>query len=84
MDIPEFAIEKVFSAFDINRDGSVNYDEFLRTIRGELNEFRRNLVIKAFKVMDKDGSGIIDINDIRGVYNAKFHPDVINKKRTEE
>lgn len=34
--------------------------------------------------MDKDGSGEIDIRDIKGVYNAKFHPDVINKKKTEE
>ena len=61
MDIPDYAVEKIFAAFDANRDGHINYDEFLRTIRGELNEFRLNLVTKAFKVMDKDGSGEIDI-----------------------
>ena len=26
--------------------------------------------------MDKDGSGILDINDIKQNYNAKMHPDV--------
>lgn len=49
-----------------------------------MNERRRNLVKMAFKVLDSDGSGVIDINDIKGVYNAKFHPDVIAEKRTEE
>ena len=28
---------ELFNAFDGNRDGSVQYDEFLRAIRGELN-----------------------------------------------
>jgi hypothetical protein len=34
--------------------------------------------------MDKDKSGQLDINDIKGVYNAKKHPDVINGKKTED
>ena len=34
--------------------------------------------------MDKDGNGYIDINDIKGVYSAKTHPDVLNGKKTEE
>lgn len=34
--------------------------------------------------MDKDGSGVIDINDVRGVYNAKQHPDVKQGKKTED
>jgi hypothetical protein len=42
-----------------------------------MNDFRRAIAIKAFKVMDKDGSGVLDISDIRGTYNAKKHPEVI-------
>jgi len=34
--------------------------------------------------MDKDGSGILDINDIRQTYNAKSHPDVKSGKKKEE
>ena len=33
--------------------------------------------------MDKDRSGVINIDDIKDVYNAKKHPDVINGKKTE-
>jgi len=42
------------------------------------------MVIKAFKKVDKDGSGILDMSDIKGVYNAKQHPDVKSGKKTED
>ena len=40
--------------------------------------------MKAFNIMDKDGSGVLDINDIRGTYNAKQHPDVKAGKKTDD
>jgi Ca2+-binding EF-hand superfamily protein len=49
-----------------------------------MNPFRKGYVQKAFSVLDKDGTGYLDINDIRGVYNASKHPDVINGKKTEQ
>ena len=70
--------------FDQNGDGVIDYDEFLYGIRGEMNQFRKDICMKAFKVMDKDRSGVIDISDIKGVYNAKKHPDVIAGKKTED
>jgi Ca2+-binding EF-hand superfamily protein len=51
---------------------------------GEMNDRRQALVLKAFKVIDKDGSGILDVSDIKSVYNAKKHPDVLSGKQTEE
>ena len=45
---------------------------------------RLKLVQLAFKKLDRDGSGIVDINDIRGVYNATKHPDVISGKKKED
>jgi len=49
-----------------------------------MNTFRRALCEKAFKIMDKDRSGVLNLEDIKGVYNAKKHPDVIKGKKTEE
>lgn len=40
--------------------------------------------MKAFRIMDKDKSGTLDISDIKGTYNAKMHPDVKSGKRTED
>mmetsp|Transcript_18652 Transcript_18652/g.19297 ORF Transcript_18652/g.19297 Transcript_18652/m.19297 type:complete len:285 (+) Transcript_18652:1-855(+) len=77
-------IKALFNEFDMDKNGTISYDEFLRGVIGEMNDFRLGLSKKAFKVMDSDGSGQIDINDLRGRYNAKFHPDVKAGKKTED
>lgn len=74
----------LFKYFDRDGSGQMDYDEFLVGLRGELNDFRKALVKRAFDRMDADGSGEIDMFDIRAFYNAKMHPDVKAKKRTEE
>jgi len=51
---------------------------------GEMNDRRKALVKKAFNVIDKDKSGVLDTTDIRSCYNAKKHPDVLAGKRTED
>ena len=38
----------------------------------------------AFKKIDRDGSGILDLNDIKGVYNAANHPEVKSGKKMED
>jgi len=40
--------------------------------------------MKAFKKIDRDNSGVLDIRDIKGTYNAKMHPDVKAGKKTED
>ena len=81
-------IQAIFDRFDPDNNGEIDYDEFLREIMGPMNRKRQALVTKAFKVIDLDKSGILDINDIRTRYNAKKHllvyPDVMSGKQTEE
>ena len=74
----------MFQGFDLNRDGTIQYDEFLRVIRGDLNDYRRGLVERAFKKLDKDGSGVIEVSDLEDVYNAKKHPAVVEGRKTEQ
>ena len=40
--------ERIFKYFDKNNDGKIDYDEFLRAIRGDLNERRRSLIKLAY------------------------------------
>ena len=80
----EGEITALYKHFDINGDGHVDYDEFLRVVRGPMNDRRQKLVMKAFNKLDKDKSGVLDINDIRGDYNASKHPDVASGKKTED
>jgi len=74
----------LFDTFDINGDGNISYDELMRSVVGEMNAFRKTLVRKAFSKLDKNGNGIIELDDIKGVYNAKFHPEVKAGKKTED
>mmetsp|Transcript_15351 Transcript_15351/g.14951 ORF Transcript_15351/g.14951 Transcript_15351/m.14951 type:complete len:178 (+) Transcript_15351:2011-2544(+) len=77
-------ISRVFNLFDRDGNGEINYDEFLRSIVGKMNDRRKNIVIMAFKKFDKDGNGVINIDDLKGVYNSSNHPDVKTGKKTEE
>jgi Ca2+-binding EF-hand superfamily protein len=82
--VPEEDIDVIFNAFDLNRDGTIDYDEFVRIIKGDLTPNRLALVKKAYAKLDKDGSGVVDIDDIKDVYNASRHPDVISGKKTSD
>lgn len=82
--VPEEDIDVIFNAFDLNRDGTIDYDEFVRIIKGDLTPNRLALVKKAYAKLDKDGSGVVDIDDIKDVYNASRHPDVISGKKTPD
>ncbi len=84
LEITSDDIGTMFGGFDINRDGTIQYDEFLRVIRGDLNDYRRGLVERAFKKLDRDGSGVIEIQDLEGIYNGKKHPAVVEGRKTEQ
>lgn len=66
----EKELDQLFNYFDYNRDNEVDYDEFIRTIRGPMNNVRKQVVRKCFDVLDKDGSGFVELKDLQGVYNA--------------
>ena len=80
----EAEIQKLFHYFDFDKSGQIEFDEFVRAIRGEMNSTRKAIVAQAFKKLDADGNGWIDINDVRGVYNASKHPDVLAGKKNED
>jgi len=49
-----------------------------------MNPARKKVVAQAYKKLDKDGNGWIDINDVRGVYDSSRHPDVLAGKKTQD
>ncbi|XP_031205936.1 calcyphosin-2 isoform X2 [Mastomys coucha] len=62
----------------------VDYGEFKRAIFGEMNEYRKSFVRKAFMKLDFNKTGIVSVIDIRKCYCAKKHPRVISGHSTEE
>ena len=49
-----------------------------------MNQDRVNVVNKAFEKFDKDGSGVVDVSDMKGVYNASGHEKFRSGEWTEE
>ena len=76
--------DRLFKYFDRNLDGTVSYDEFLRALRGDLNDSRRQLISLAFRKLDKTGDGQVTIEDLIGVYDVSFHPDFRSGKKTRD
>jgi len=72
----------LFRNFDRDGDGNINYNEFLLGIQLPLSGVRLEVVNKAFEILDADNSGVIDLKDCVGVYDASKHPDVQQGKKS--
>jgi Ca2+-binding EF-hand superfamily protein len=71
------------SHFDKNSDGNIDVTEFLVALRGTLAPRRQRVIEIAFDRFDVDKTGVIDLNDLREVYDVSRHPQVLAGKITE-
>ena len=74
----------LFDEFDMDKNNEISYDEFLHTIAGVMNVRRRKLVNMAYDVLDRDGNGIVDLQDIKQLYNVSKHPEFISGRKSED
>jgi len=82
MNLSELEVTQIVKYFDTNKDGKISFDEFLRAIRGALNDRRQSLVLLAYQKLDKDGSGQVTIEDIEAIYDPSCHPDFQSGKKS--
>jgi len=68
-------LQALHKFYDVDGDGNVSYEEFIRGLREPLNERRTAMVCKAFQLMDKNGSGNVSAADIRGIYDVTQNKD---------
>jgi calcyphosin len=64
INISEEEAQNVLSGFDRDRNGTLNFDEFLRGIRGDINDFRVSWIRKAYQKLDVNGDGLVKLDDI--------------------
>ncbi|NXO64772.1 CAPSL protein, partial [Phainopepla nitens] len=76
--------EELFQIFDKDGNGRIDFDEFLVTLRPPMSNARKEIILQAFQKLDKTGDGVITIEDLRGVYNVKYHPKYLNGEWTED
>jgi hypothetical protein len=53
-------------------------------VQGNLSARRRALVMMAYDVLDKDGSGVVTRSDIVAAYDPSRHPEVVAGKKTPD
>jgi len=71
-------VNELFSAYDKDGLGEIEYEEFLLQLRGNISERRLAVLNWAFDAIDADKSGFIDMNDMLNGYNAEGHPKVVS------
>ena len=74
----------LFKCFDYDGNGEIDFNEFIRVVVGPMNKFRTQIAVKAFKLIDVNEDGVLDVSDIKGRYTAHLHPEVKSGKRTED
>jgi len=70
-------INSLVAHFDRDGNKTVSFDEFLRAIRGQLNDFRLGLIRAAYEKLDVNGDGSVKLDDIAQLYSVAEHPDVL-------
>ena len=72
---------QVLKHFDRDGNGSVDFNEFIRIIRGELNASRKAIIRSAYNKLDVNGDGTVKLDDIARLYDATKHPDYVQGRK---
>ena len=83
-DLSETEINNLFNYFDKEGNGFIQYEEFIKELCGNLNQFRKDILKQVFDNLDKNEKGFITVRTIRNEYNPKGNPLVRQGKRNED
>lgn len=60
---------------DNNRDGKLDFDEFIQCTINQQSLFNKSNTEKIFKIFDLDGTGKINISEIRSMFSNEAQKD---------
>jgi Ca2+-binding EF-hand superfamily protein len=49
-----------------------------------MNERRKNMVLKAFAILDKTGDGVVTFDDVKNIFDVSGSPDFAERRLTKE
>ena len=80
----EDEITDLYNDFADKQTSLMNYDIFLKHLLGDLNPRRKYIVNEAFKKLDSEKCGVVDLADIKSFFNSKNCPLVRAAVMSEE
>lgn len=70
-------------SIDVDKNGKLNYTEFLASSLAKEDLFTTNNILKLFKLLDKDGNGSIDRSELKTLFDEQSM-EHINGKSIDE
>ncbi|NWZ45333.1 CAYP2 protein, partial [Brachypodius atriceps] len=71
LEMPEGDFESLWLILNDSKSDKVDYGEFTHAIFGEMNEYRKAFVRKAYMKLDFNKTGSVPVVDVRKCYSAK-------------
>lgn len=67
-------INELARMLDRDGDGSVSFDEFIYYFAPPMNDVRKEWVNRAFDKMDRNGNGVLDVEDLKMAHPPQTQP----------
>lgn len=68
-------VDKMFDEIDIDKNGTIDYTEFVMATMNDKQLMTNDKLQQAFKLFDKDGNGSIEADEIKAVLgDSKLSP----------
>ena len=65
-------------------NGTISFGQLINLIEGNLQERRKLYIVGMFANIDAEKKGEVSIQALKNMYNAKYHPDVLNGTKSQE
>lgn len=76
-------LKALMDSIDVDKNGRINYTEFLASSLAKEDLFTSNNILKLFKLLDKDGNGSIDREELKALF-ADQNVEQLNGKSIDE
>jgi len=85
LEMTDAEVSLLFTRFDSDGNGCIDFGEFLESVRGAMPPCRRNLIAKVFHALDTlgDGNGVLELGDIQNAFDARSSPEVLAGRKSE-
>lgn len=77
-------LQALIKYYDVNGDGQISYDEFIKGLRDELTPRRQAMVEKAFRILDISGNGVVGYEDLKEMYDVSCNKEFIEGRKSKE